>query len=329
MTSVDRVRAVTALGFTERQSGFLVTVMLHAGVCLSRQYCAYARIVRGQKVHDFFSGLRARRLATAYDAAHRRAHIHHVHGKRLYRAIGEPDNRNRRPATLARAIERLMLLDAVLADRDVQWLGAERDKREHFERITTLRSTEMPHLAFGGADGRTVRYFPDKLPIGMAVDRRTHVFVYLLTTDDPAEFRGFLYRHAELLRALASWEVRLLVPGHLASAVPSFEAVAREELAIPLRPEVTNDLCWFFNERQRLDRGDPSSDPARFRALRRAFSGPRFWTLYRAWRRDGEGPVYGTSSPVLKDALARGTGRVTTQVLSHKYQHLSPLVGSA
>ena len=38
MTFAERVTAVGAFGFTERQSRFLVTVMLHAGVCLGRQY---------------------------------------------------------------------------------------------------------------------------------------------------------------------------------------------------------------------------------------------------------------------------------------------------
>ena len=38
MTSVERVHAVEEKGFTERQAGFLVTVMLHSGVCVRRQY---------------------------------------------------------------------------------------------------------------------------------------------------------------------------------------------------------------------------------------------------------------------------------------------------
>ena len=65
-------------GFTDRQAGFLVTVMLHSGVCVGRQYCVYARIVRGQKIYNFFASLVAKRLATSYAAAHRRAHIYHV-----------------------------------------------------------------------------------------------------------------------------------------------------------------------------------------------------------------------------------------------------------
>ena len=76
MTTAERVRAVAQKGFTDRQAGFLVTVMLHSGVCIGRQYCVYARIVRGQKVYDFFASLVERRFATSYAAAHRRAHIY-------------------------------------------------------------------------------------------------------------------------------------------------------------------------------------------------------------------------------------------------------------
>ena len=107
MTFDERVRAVAKEGFTDRQAGFLVTVMLHSSVRVRRQCCVYARIAHGQKNADFFAGLIAKKVATSCAAAHRRAHIYHVHSKPLYAAIGEPNNRNRKPLTLARAIERL------------------------------------------------------------------------------------------------------------------------------------------------------------------------------------------------------------------------------
>src|SRR6476646_7945748 len=43
--TVERTQAVAAFGFTERQARFLVTVMLHRGVFVERQYCACAGIV--------------------------------------------------------------------------------------------------------------------------------------------------------------------------------------------------------------------------------------------------------------------------------------------
>ena len=62
-------------------------------------------------------------------------------------AIGEADNRNRRPLPLSRAVERLMLLDAVLADRGLQWLATEREKVAYF----TLTQT-CPRARPAGAD---------------------------------------------------------------------------------------------------------------------------------------------------------------------------------
>jgi hypothetical protein len=329
MTSQERVAAVEKAGFTRRQAAFLVTVMVHSGVCLGRQYCAFSRIVRGQKMQDFFSSLVTRRVATAYAAAHRRAWVYHVHSKRLYASIGEPNNRNRKPVTLARALERLMLLDAVIAEPSLRWLGSEPEKVEHFGRTTTLRVSELPALSFGMGAQRTVRFFPDKLPIGVANDERTHVFVYLINRETPVDFRAFLHRHAELFRALPEWELRLLVPGHLARSVPLFEAAVRQEIAMPLRLDDVDELAWFFRQRLAADGGRHIEDEQRFRTATRRFHAPRYRTMYRLWKKVGDGLVHATVSRVLSDALARRTGRIKTVELSHPYQQLTPLVGSA
>jgi hypothetical protein len=114
----DRTRTVTPFGLTDRQALFLVTVMLHSGVFVGRQYAAFAGITHGQKVHDFLQKLTVRRFVTPIELGSTgRTRIFHVHHKPLYAAIGEPDNRNRRRVTIDRAIERLMILDVVLADR--------------------------------------------------------------------------------------------------------------------------------------------------------------------------------------------------------------------
>ena len=47
MTTAERVQAVADYGFTERQARFLVLVMRHAGVCVKRQYAAFAGIANG------------------------------------------------------------------------------------------------------------------------------------------------------------------------------------------------------------------------------------------------------------------------------------------
>ena len=185
----ERAANLQPLGFTERQARFLVTVMLHSGVFLERQYCRFAGITHGQKTRDFFSTLVARKLATAYSAAHRRARIFHIHSKRLYTVISEPNNRNRKPITLGRAIERLMILDAVIAEPRMRWLGSEKEKVEYFRQATSLRVGELPSISFGQPPKQTVRHFPDKLPIGVTGHGRTHVFLYLIDREAPVDFR--------------------------------------------------------------------------------------------------------------------------------------------
>ena len=65
MTYEERCAAVASFGFTQRQASFLTTVMLHAGVCLPRQYTTFAGIVFEQKTRDFFERLIRERFATA------------------------------------------------------------------------------------------------------------------------------------------------------------------------------------------------------------------------------------------------------------------------
>jgi hypothetical protein len=320
---------MTEHGFTERQAGFLTTVMLHSGVCLGRQYCAYAGIVRGQKMHDFFRELVANGHATVCSRAHRKTHLYHVHAKTLYRTIGEPNNRHRRPVPLSRAIERLMVLDGVLSDRRHRWLATEREKVAHFTRVTRLSRSELPHITFGVKPDQTIRYFADKLPIGIDADGRRHVFVYLVTHRLPIDFRAFLHRYGNLLRTLPAWTVRLLIPPHLAGAASVYHAAARDELATPLPPATVEELRWFFRQRGNAD-DDPavSTDP-RYRRGCAMFGAPRFRVLYRMFRRYGDRVLEATTSPVTADALARRTGQVDYHVLAHTYQHLSALVSTS
>lgn len=329
MTTEDRVKALTAMKFTERQARFLVLVMLHAGVCLGRQYCAFGGIKRGRKVYDFFQDLLDRSFATAYPQAHGSTHLLHVHGRALYRAIGEPDNRNRRPMPLPRAVERLMVLDAVIARQDVAWLATEREKVTHFARETRLRPQELPHLTFGQGPKKTVRYFHDKLPIGRDADGRRHVFLYLVTRRLPVDFRAFLHRHAELLRALSAWTIRLLVPRHLAGAIPAYQAALRDELATPLQPTTRDELRWYFEQRRRSATDATVVVDGRFQRAQETFASPRFRVLYRTWLQHGDAVLHATLSPVLADAMSRRAGQVDCEVLPHAYQHLAHLVGTA
>ena len=128
MTFDKRAEAVGKIGFTERQARFLVTVMPHSGVCVPRQYATFAGIVHGQKTRKFFAKLVRLGYGSMYDCRHNRARIYHVNQRALYKAIGEADSRLRRPLTLSHAIQRLMVLDAIVEDPNLVWLGTAEEK---------------------------------------------------------------------------------------------------------------------------------------------------------------------------------------------------------
>jgi hypothetical protein len=328
----DRVQAVSGFGFTERQARFLVNVLVHSGVFLERQYCRFAGIVHGQKTHDFLAKLVSRRYATVITpGALHRGRIIHVQYKPLFEAIGEEDNRNRKPASLGRMVERLMILDAVLADTHYTWLGTENDKLQHFVfgvLKTELKKTDYPHLTFGDGERKTVRYFPDKVPIG--VERNfgpRHVFVYLVTRDVPVEFRAFLHRHSELLRTLPEWTIRLLVPRRLRKAASLYQYAVRDELATPLTPSMVEELEWFFPARHAGPESVPPRSDLDFATATRKYSAARFQALHREWQRDGMPVLWAAQSHVLQDRLREGRGRIEFVELPHQYLQLTSLVG--
>lgn len=105
------------------------------------------------------------------------------------------------------------------------------------KRDNYLRPEDYPHIAFGSGRQRTIRCFPDKLPIGIEKDRTSQLlFVYPVNRRLPLDFRQYLLRHADLLRFLTTWTVRLLVPRRFRKAVALYKAALREERWTPLNP---------------------------------------------------------------------------------------------
>src|SRR5262249_12667388 len=190
MESQDRIAAIVRLGFTERQARFLVLVMQEFGVCLLRQYSAFAGIVHGQKTRKFFAKLVSRRFATAYACRHNRGRVYHVHHKALYRAIGETDSRHRRPLSPDRIIQGLATVDAILATPSIDYLATADERMQ--------RLSVAAHL------------FKDKYPIGVYPDGRV-MLLYVATEACSHRFLAFMQRQS-LLRSLPAWTLRIVVP---------------------------------------------------------------------------------------------------------------------
>ena len=119
------------------------------------------------------------------------------------------------------------------------------------------------------------------------------------------------------------------LPGHFVESEAAYLAAVRDEFCSPIRPAAVDELQWFFQQKAVAAEGGRIPDLERFYTAQRAFDGPRFNALYRRWRELGPRALAALSSPVLADALRRGTGEVETHVLVHLYSQLQTMVGTA
>ena len=160
MTAECRVKTVAEFGFTERQARFLVLVMRHAGICVPRQYAAFAGTAYGRRVNALFDRLVERRYATICGCVHNRARLYHVRHHALYHAIGEPHSRYRRPVPAASVSERLMVLDGMLTSPSTTWLATGPEKAHCLTALwPSITAEALPHVTVGNAT-RAVRLFP-------------------------------------------------------------------------------------------------------------------------------------------------------------------------
>lgn len=326
MSFDDRVKAIAEFGFTERQARFLVTVMLHSGVCVPRQYATFAGIAYGHKVSRFFDRLERRGFAVASDCLHNRARLYHVRHHALYRAIGQPHSKHRRPVPAGQVVDRLMRLDAVVLFPDFVYLATDDEKVAFFGVMApSLPRERLPHIMVGTGASQRLRLFPDDKPIAVTSTGRV-VFTYLVTSPYMEPFRAFVQRHADLLRALPGWTLRLLFPEQMATAMAAYEETARYDLTASLRPEMLAELKWYFDQRRRTPSPRARTfEDEKFWRLHKAFDTSRFRQLYRRWLSDGETVFEALASSAIASALERGIGRIESHVIVLSYRHLAPL----
>ncbi len=145
----------------------------------------------------------------------------------------------------------------------------------------------------------------------------------------PTEFRVFLLRHADLLRWVDEWTVRVLLPRRFRKAVALYRYAVRDAFLIPLTPREVDELDWYFRAR----RGEvvcPSADrDLDVTTTARKFGAARFDALYRVWQQRGVQALRAMQTPALRDQLQRGEGRVEFAELPHQYLQLAPLIGTA
>ena len=338
MTFDERVDALRGLGFSERQTRFLVTVALHSGFCLPRHYTASAGLQYGAGVRVFFDRLVERKLARRLTFRRDRGHVYQLHASWIYDQIGQDDNRNRRHASAALIARKLMLLDFVLQEPAADWYATEADKVALFTTRLGIPIADLPRRKYVSKDRTgpcTVRYFVHKLPISFRPVSGQVTFVYLVTEATSDLFAQFVEDHLAMLGRLRLWRIVAVGPRHsrgLQGCGAALSSIAQGRSKSRPIAEV-DALDKYFTWREAHERGDYSwlTNVSRvgieWHNFRRRFAAMEYEQLFDRWKLDGP---YALPMPVgssLLKALKEGSGQLEVQSLPIRYDRFGTRPG--
>ena len=173
-----RDRKLETLGWTGQDAEWIALVCLHSGVFTRAQFCQYFDTAGRVRAHRFVKTLIDRKHATEIDwpIMNGKAKTCRISSKAIYRALGVENIRHRRRASKPVVMRRLLSLDFVLEHPGMNWLPAEAEKVEFFEKLG-LPLRLIPRRIYYGTVGNQKRYFALKLPL--AVDPETVTFAYV------------------------------------------------------------------------------------------------------------------------------------------------------
>ncbi len=336
VTFAERVQALAPFGFTERQAAFVATVALHSGYCLRRQYAAFTGLRYGHNVRDFLDDLVARNFARRFTYRRDRGHIYHLFARRLYAAIGQDDNRNRRHASPALLARKLMLLDFVLSQSTRDWYVTENEKVDLFTRTLRVPVEALPRRTYDAVcqgAAATVRYCIQKLPIFLTADPTRVHFVCLVTDPAARDIDLFVREHQALLTQLPAYQVVVVRPAYLSSDARCLAAWNRAMRTSPIGPEPLDaeSLRWYLAARRRIELGELGAlsvaDIQRYRACRTR--APRTLdALYSRWVAEGAPPLDSLERVLARPSSADANPCVIVS-LPFRYEQFGSLPGVA
>ena len=232
MTNGDAGTAVAeATGLPPRAAEWAAFAALHSGVFTRTQVREWLDRPTADANRAEAARIAARlcelELATELELAGIGRFVH-IHAKQVYRALGEPENRNRRKPAREKAIERLLCLDYVLDHPGEAWLPTESAKTEACE-AAGIDPAAWPSKLYPArdGDGETTRYFVEKFPLAIEPVRQRAVVACVSAGTTTARVKSWLGSYGPLIRALgaAGCVIELV---HVAPRAALSDAAAKE-----------------------------------------------------------------------------------------------------
>jgi hypothetical protein len=305
-TPSERVTALQAFGYTEREAAFLSTAALHGGYFLRRQYLSAIGTQSGGNAAALIDKLLTLKHASVAVGCNN-SKLYHLYSRPFYATLGEEDNRNRRERPPFAIKNRLMGLDFVLGHSENTYLATEREKVDFFTGRLGIDRSQLPIKRFTSQQSKAItdRFFVDKYPIFITPgdDRKAPQASFCYVDEGVitgSRFGSYLRQYRALFLALAKFNLI-----YVSASDRLFQAAERDFRHFVAGLESTANgteaegqevrMVEYFEARalyesQRLD----SFDRARLIQLRNdreRFSGSRFEALYQTWKTGGEAAI--------------------------------------
>ncbi len=299
MTNEDRIRNLQSLGYTQTEAGFIVVAALHSGHFVRRQFCTFADATRGGAETRFIEKLTANRHAETMSYRFNRL-VYRLASRRLYEALGEGDNRNRRACQPYTVRHKLLVLDFVLSRPNCRFLATLEERLAYFHE-RGIQTESLPVRIYRSKDDRqqTPVYLFDRSPVFVDPSLSPPVVSFAFINDGDfayRDLRSFLNTHRALFAALAQFKLVFAAPDRslFGKAAKLFGKFLWTEGGS------TTELLSFFRERQAFERretqGWDKTRIDRFRDSRDHFSGSRYERLYSRWRVEGDAAITGKTT---------------------------------
>jgi hypothetical protein len=287
----NHIVSLMTFGYTESEARFLYIVAIHSGYFTLRQFLHFTGARRGKRSTQF-----ARKVLNNGHASVRdylgHGSIYHLFSRTLYGQIEKGNLRNRRKHSFEFIRTRLVLLDFILAHRDIQYFETEQDKIDFFCGELRIAKEFLPARIYEGEAGSrpTLRYFVDKFPLFLAPPFPASPPVVTLSyvNSGLGTLSGFLTHLAAyqpLFRQLVSFRFLYISPtdAQFAKVTNCFQSIVKK----PLESDMSSEVLRYFTVRKKFECRQylvPVTEDFEFlNEAKRRFHGDRFEALYRVW----------------------------------------------
>jgi hypothetical protein len=314
MTSAECLSHVEALGFTSREAGFLAHAALHSGYFIRRQYADWLQVaMQSAACMQLPAKLVSRRFARSIRLPGAGGYLYHLHGRRLYEALGDENNFNQCRAPVSKMLGRLQTLDFVLAHRHYTFYPTAQDKLRvsgEYGIPSNLLPTRV-HQAHGPRE--RVRYFSERAPLFQRPDSPAMWVAYAWSGRRSEAFRRFLLRYLPFLEAFAHTGVVAIQRRGLSPVCAQvFDSVVRDR------------VLRHFSDRATWERGDlvafPTERVWRLRQDEVRYGSEQYQALYRRRQIEGDAAVVAQGEASAGVASDEGLPAFETYELPHNYR---------